>query len=183
LVQCYATLFAGYIFITFLTDRQPLSEPAARGLPARPASLLTHIYTLLGHHLATPPPLEALALAFLLQHASAPWLAQLHAWIGVVDTTETEDSKQQPWTDLGITRVRTPSGWEYEFSRRRMPMPAFVAPATAQTFFDAGRALRALRDASGGRHPLCWTEWPMKAAWGWGPEEGDGCVAAFISRG
>lgn len=113
-----------------------------------------------------------LCLAYLLQASTTPYLELLHQWIGVADSSRADEDvrpESQPWQDLGITRSLLPANgvhWEYSFSPRRMP--AFIPPDMRRTFFEAGRSLRALREASDGLHPLCWTDWPIKATWGWG---------------
>lgn len=152
------------------------------GLPARPASVLTHLHGHLLARLSASSEAEqqgpvTLALAYLLSRSSQPWLEQLHQWIGLADSSRADgddDPDAQPWQDLGITRVWLPSGqgsarWDYTFSARRMP--AFVPRDVRRTLFEAGRSLRALRAASGGLHPLCGTEWPLHASWGWGTDE------------
>ena len=122
-----------------------------------------------------------LALAYLLQQASGPILHLLHQWLGVSDSRpldESLDEESQPWTDLGITRRAVSSsqtGWEYEFSSRRMP--GFVPKEHRRTLFEAGRSLRILREASEGQHPLCNSNWSLKAEWAWGMEA---CVSSSI---
>lgn len=116
-----------------------------------------------------------LSLAYLLSRASEPFLALLQQWVGLADSARIDDDtdpQSQPWADLGITRTRLPAAdgidvrWDYTFSARRMP--AFVPRDARRTLFEAGRSLRALRDASGGLHPLCSTDWHLSANWGWG---------------
>lgn len=116
-----------------------------------------------------------LALAFLLSRSSEPFLDLLHQWIGLSDSSskdEDEDPNSQPWADLGITRTQLPPAegvdvrWDYTFSARRMPQ--FVPRDIRRALFEAGRSLRALREASGGLHPLCRSDWPLRASWGWG---------------
>lgn len=150
------------------------------GLPARPASVLTHLHAHLVAHLSTETAEQqrgyvSLSLAYLLSHASQPFLDLLHQWIGLADDSRMEESldpEEQPWADLGITRESLPPTevqdvrWGYTFSARRMP--AFVPRDVRRTLFEAGRSLRALREASKGQHPLCSTEWPIRASWGWG---------------
>lgn len=116
----------------------------------------------------------ALCLAYLLQHSSRPIFALLEQWIGVADSWRTDEDvseESQPWEDLGITRSPMPPvngelRWDYTFSSRRMP--AFIPLDNRRVFFEAGRSLRALRDASSGLHPLCGTDWSIRASWGWG---------------
>jgi hypothetical protein len=142
--------------------------------------MLTHVYNHLARHRQNPVSSQlhiTLCLAYLLQHAATPYLDVLHQWIGVADSSRADEDirpQSQPWADLGITRSPLPPvdgqvRWEYSFSPRRMP--AFIPSDMRRTFFDAGRSLRSLRDASDGLHPLCWTDWPIKATWGWGEEK------------
>ncbi|BEJ16034.1 hypothetical protein CspHIS471_0506390 [Cutaneotrichosporon sp. HIS471] len=158
----------------------PIDTVKPVGLPARPASVLTHLHAHLVAHLSTATTEQrhsyvVLSLAYLLSHASKPFLDLLHQWIGLEDdsrTEECEDPEAQPWADLGITRKALPPAdgydvrWEYTFSARRMP--AFVPRDDRRTLFEAGRSLRALREASKGLHPLCSIDWPIRASWGWG---------------
>lgn len=152
------------------------------GLPARPSSVLTLLH---GHLLARISTSSAsqqrglvcVSLAFLLSRASEPIIDLLHQWIGLADSSskdEDEDPESQPWADLGITRTplssaNTETRWEYTFAARRMPQ--FVPRDVRRTLFEAGRSLRALREASGGLHPLCNADWPLRASWGWGANE------------
>ena len=122
-----------------------------------------------------------LALAFLVGRASGPFLTLLHQWIGLADSSaldEDADPQSQPWSDLGITRSQLTTNeagdarWDYVFSARRMPN--FVPTETRRTLFEAGRSLRLLRDASGGLHPLCSSEWGLQAKWIWGEGNSSG---------
>ncbi|GMK55327.1 hypothetical protein CspeluHIS016_0203830 [Cutaneotrichosporon spelunceum] len=158
----------------------PIDTVKPVGLPARPASVLTHLHAHLVAHLSIATAEQQrdsviLSLAYLLSHASKPFLDLLHQWIGLSDDSHVEkyeDPETQPWTDLGITRKPLPAAdgydvrWEYTFSARRMP--AFVPRDDRRTLFEAGRSLRMLREASKGLHPLCSTDWSIRASWGWG---------------
>ncbi|CAK9781582.1 unnamed protein product [Cutaneotrichosporon oleaginosum] len=158
----------------------PINTAKPVGLPARPASVLSLLHAHLVANLSTASAEQqrgyvVLSLAYLLSHASKPFIDLLHQWIGLANdsrTEECEDPEAQPWADLGITRIPLPPvdgqdvRWDYTFSARRMP--AFVPRNDRRTLFEAGRSLRALREASKGLHPLCSTDWPLRASWGWG---------------
>ncbi|KAL1411299.1 hypothetical protein Q8F55_002250 [Vanrija albida] len=158
----------------------PISQAKPVGLPAKPHAVLTLLHSHLVAQLSTSTDAgksdgTTLALAYLLSRASEPFLALLQQWVGLADSSridDDEDPQSQPWADLGITRTRLPAAdgidvrWDYTFSARRMP--AFVPRDARRTLFEAGRSLRALRDASGGLHPLCATDWHLSANWGWG---------------
>jgi hypothetical protein len=130
-----------------------------------------------------------LSLAYILSHASKPFLALLHQWVGLgTSPAEEIDPDAQPWADLGITRESLPLGetgelrWGYTFSPRRMP--GFVPREMRRTLFEAGRSLRLLREASGGGHPLCWNQWTLQSGWGWGQDSSRyvlGCVFEVVA--
>ncbi|WVW83821.1 hypothetical protein I302_105842 [Kwoniella bestiolae CBS 10118] len=152
----------------------PLSSAEAFALPSKSSALLSHIYN---HLLAsiststsTPNTPLTLALAFLFNKSIGPFLNLLRAWIGLADSStqdEDADPTSQPWLDLGITRRLTSSGtWEYTFSSRKMP--SFVPKSDRRTFFEAGKNLRLLREASDGSHPLCSGDWGLDHGFGWG---------------
>ncbi|WWD02892.1 hypothetical protein V865_000934 [Kwoniella europaea PYCC6329] len=157
----------------------PLSTSEAISLPTRSSALLSHIYTHLLASFATSSPSfssspSTLALAFLFRQSIGPFLTILRAWIGLSDSTtqdEDTDPNSQPWVDLGITRKLTSGGyWEYTLSSRKMP--SFIPKCDRRTFFEAGKNLRLLREASANTHPLCSSNWGVDVTFDWG----DGCV-------
>jgi hypothetical protein len=163
-----------------LTDDQPLDQTKPNPLPSRATSLLTHLHAHLLSRISTCSPSQTrsepvLALAYLLRTSSQPLLALLHQWVGLSDISpadEVIDPDAQPWSDLGITRHALGSQetrWEYTFSSSKMP--GFIPKADRRTLFEAGRSLRLLREASGGRHPLCAGGWDLAGSWGWGEEK------------
>jgi hypothetical protein len=118
--------------------------------------------------------MPVLCLAYLLQSSSAPFLKLLHAWIGLATNPAEITNQDQPWSDLGITRIpRQSTGrtvnedelWDYEFSAKRMP--AFIPKDVRRKLFEAGKSLRLLREANGD-HPLSASEWGLEGSWGWG---------------
>ncbi|WVQ99347.1 hypothetical protein IAU59_006480 [Kwoniella sp. CBS 9459] len=161
----------------------PLTGSSALALPSRASSLLSHLYAHLLAALSTScasSPAQGTsstttALAYLLSNSSGPFFNLLHAWIGLADSSIQDDDldpMSQPWADLGITRkllTVSEGGWEYYFSSRRMPV--FISREDARTLFEAGRSLRLLREASGGAHPLCATDWSIGVKWSWGSED------------
>ncbi|KAL7421665.1 hypothetical protein Q5752_003434 [Cryptotrichosporon argae] len=155
----------------------PLFSNKAHPMPTRAPSLLTHLHAHLLAHLATCSPTQqhgsvALALAFVLREASVPLFGLLHQWVGLADSSGIDadpDVEAQPWSDIGVTREKRDDGnWEYSFSTRAMP--GFIPKDVKKQLLEAGKSLRALRDASDGQHPLCASTWPVKASWGWGGE-------------
>nr|XP_019007244.1 uncharacterized protein I203_00840 [Kwoniella mangroviensis CBS 8507]OCF70705.1 hypothetical protein I203_00840 [Kwoniella mangroviensis CBS 8507] len=158
----------------------PLTTSEALALPTRSSALLSHIYNHLLASFATSSPFSspsspsALALAFLFRQSIGPFLSLLRAWIGLSDSStqdEDTDSNSQPWLDLGIIRqLRSSGSWEYTFSSRKMPN--FIPKSDRRTFFEAGKNLRLLREASANTHPLCSSNWGVDVSFDWG----DGCV-------
>jgi hypothetical protein len=166
-----------------VTDSQPFDQTKPTPLPSRATTLLTHLHAHLLARLSTSSPAQTrsepvLALAYLLKTSSQPLLALLHQWVGLSDTSpadEVVDPEAQPWADLGITRHAVPIAkqdprWEYTFSSSKMP--GFIPKSDRRTLFEAGRSLRLLREASGGRHPLCGGGWDLAGSWGWGEDHG-----------
>jgi len=162
-------------------DNQPLDQVKPTPLPSRAATLLTHLHAHLLARISTSSPAQihsepVLALAYLLKTSSQPLLALLHQWVGLSDTSpgdEVIDPEAQPWSDLGITRhtvsaIAQETRWEYTFSSSKMP--GFIPKADRRTLFEAGRSLRLLREASGGRHPLCGGGWDLAGSWGLGED-------------
>ncbi|WVR07123.1 hypothetical protein IAU60_004164 [Kwoniella sp. DSM 27419] len=154
----------------------PMSGSSALALPSKASSLLSHLH---GHllsmisventrHGGSP---STLALAYLLSQSSGPFIALLHAWIGLADSTIQDDDldpSSQPWSDLGITRTLSrpmDDKWEFSFSSRRIP--SFIPKEDRRTLFEAGKSLRLLRDASSGMHPLCAADWGIQSKWDW----------------
>lgn len=162
---------------------QPLQQSKPTPLPSRATAVLTHLHAHLLARLSTSSPAQSrsepvLALAYLLKTASQPLLALLHQWVGLADHSpadEVIDPDAQPWSDLGITRIPMPVSpnqegrWEYTFSSSKMP--GFIPKADRRTLFEAGRSLRLLREASGGRHPLCGGGWELAGSWRWGEDQ------------
>jgi hypothetical protein len=163
-----------------ITDDQPLDRAKPVPLPSRATSILTHLHAHLLARISTSSSSQSrsepvIALAYLLKTSSQPLLAHLHQWVGLSDTSpadEVIDPDAQPWSDLGITRHALggqETRWEYTFSSSKMP--GFIPKADRRTLFEAGRSLRLLREASGGRHPLCAGGWGLAGSWGWGEEK------------
>lgn len=161
---------------------QPLDQNKPVPLSSRATSLLTHLHAHLLARMSTSSPAQnradpVLALAYLLKISSEPLVALLHQWVGLSANSpadENVDPDAQPWSDLGITRHSMPMSkqeprWEYTFSSSKMP--GFIPKADRRTLFEAGRSLRLLREASGGRHPLCGGGWEVAGSWAWGEEK------------
>jgi hypothetical protein len=160
-----------------------LSQTKPTPLPSRATAVLTHLHAHLLARLTTSSPHQIhseplLALAYLLKTASQPLLALLHEWVGLSDRSSADEDTEieaQPWSDLGITRHKMPVNpnqeprWEYTFSSSKMP--GFIPKTDRRTLFEAGRSLRLLREASGGRHPLCGGGWELTGTWGWGEQD------------
>ncbi|WVQ72409.1 hypothetical protein IAR50_001961 [Cryptococcus sp. DSM 104548] len=150
----------------------PLTSSRASALPTRASSLLSHLYSHLLSALSvcsTPTHSIPIALAFLFSESSGPFMSTLHAWLGLLPSSEDDDSStdSQPWADLGITRIKVNERWQYEFSSKSMPV--FIPRDARRALFEAGRSLRILKEASDGQHPLCSTEkWDINIQWVWG---------------
>ena len=161
---------------------QPVREAKAQDLPTRASCLLTHTFGHLLAHLSTASPKllhgqTVLALAYLLAHASEPFMLNLHQWVGLAGSSSLDEDTNpnvQPWADLGISRTPLLAHdgmgvqWQYEFSAKKMP--SFIPTECRRTLFEAGRSLRLLRDASGGQHPLCGCDWGIRVKWVWGED-------------
>jgi len=122
-------------------------------------------------------------MAYLLKQASTSFLILLHQWIGLLDSSPMDEDMSihhQPWADLGIFRIplrggtREARSWQYDFTPKMMP--GFISKADKRTLFEAGRSLRQLREASDLQHPLCKSDWGIRADWVWGEQRSSGYV-------
>lgn len=153
--------------------RWPTSSPDAHALPSRASALLTHLHGQFLAILSTSPSQHhpsAIALAYLLSQASAPFLNLLQSWLGFPGTDDEDQSPgSQPWTDLGISRKLVGDAWKYEFSAGRMP--GFVPKEARRILYEAGKGLRTLKVATNGLHPLCNIRQAIDIRWIWGDSE------------
>lgn len=153
--------------------RWPTSSSEAHALPSRASTLLTHLYGQFMAILSTSASQHhpsAIAVAYLLSQASAPFLSLLQSWLGFPGIDEEDQSPgSQPWTDLGISRKLAGDAWKYEFSAGRMP--GFVPKEARRILYEAGKSLRTLKVATHGLHPLCNIEQAIDIRWTWGDSE------------
>lgn len=170
-VSGFPHLASDSVFIFLIA--QPTSSSEAHALPSRASTLLTHLYGQFMAILSTSASQHhpsAIAVAYLLSQASAPFLSLLQSWLGFLGIDEEDQSPgSQPWTDLGISRKLVGDAWKYEFSAGRMP--GFVPKEARRILYEAGKSLRTLKVATHGLHPLCNIEQAIDIRWTWGDSE------------
>lgn len=158
---------------------QPLdadtSRPSARKTPN---AILSNIYTELTASPAVtgPPSARTVALAFMLQHVSQPFLQLIAAWVGLAPESSIVSAaitrRDQPWADLGITEHSTyiHGRVKVDYTFDHSALPIFVSPEIGQKIFEGGKSLRLLREASPG-HPAA-DHWEVPLAWEWQRRDG-----------
>lgn len=158
-------------------NAQPLEADGAtsRSLPDTSSALLSHIFShLKSLDLRSKPSPSTMAIAYMFQHATGPYLSLIAAWLGLQpDTIDYDDGpiSSDPWVDLGIVRsIRTVAGQEkYEYDFHPSTLPSFITPELGRKVYEGGRSLRLLKEASPG-HPAC-AEWGVALHWRWSLDE------------